>query len=732
MKHFRFCFVLSLFFAALFALSAYAAPGDPVTIRIFVASHLSASDYHVEPADSNTRILPSNVSEEGEVYALYTFELQEGAAYDFVYLPNDDGDFPLPITLRLTASASASEYICDAVAGRLQERPSPSPTASPESGSGGSSSDDPDYNLTIDTDNSGALVLANTGAPAPIGNPGDTVLITLPLAVNREYFPTEHYALRNITIEPAIPERRRGDTENIHDWPFDIEKASYLRIINDMGFGARADVTYEFRISQDAEAGKYPILFDLNATVWRYDAVNGFMIAEDVTFRLTQYVTVLDPGGAGAAGALELSSLWNGAALPAPRGKGGDRITVFLPLVSNGALTGVTIEPVFSANADECPVVFEAINYSKNIPDLARGESALAEFNFKLLPDEDGGNKPLTFKAKYRNGGAAGECLLTTFLYVEPTADDESEAQPTPSPEPPVLTLEGYALAVEGQASEILYAGESARLNLQLRNNASSSSAHQLRLTIAPGDALLLEPGMSGEKYIGSIAAGSSASAFFDLAVREDAMQGPSNVDILLEYEDENGEAATLSQSISISILQRVRVVTEPAIVNNGDAVTAGEPCPVRLKLLNLGMADIRNVRAHVEGDGLTTFESYFGRTLLPSESANVTLRILSEAGEHSGHVVVTFESLDGETHELSEPIRVNAEDAAPPVSETPPPEAETNDSLMTAIIAGASALAIAFGALAFFFFKTRAGGKSKNNPERANANVRKANTQKK
>ncbi len=726
MRHLRFSSLFSCLLSCTFAFSllisifftgAGAAPGDAVIIRIFVASYWSATDYHVEPAGSDTIIPPVEISEQGEAFALYSFALVEGTAYDFVYLPENApvlGENPVPVPLRFTASAYAPEHICEVISQTLQARPASSPTASPGSSSTArpSATAGPSEKLTIDASDANAIVLADTGAPAPEGNPGDAVLITLPLAVNREYFPMESYALRNITIEPDIPERRRGDADSISDWPFDIEKASYLRTLNDMGHNARMDVSFEFRISPEAEAGAYPVRFTLSATVWRYDIANGTTITEDVEFTLTQYVNVLGSGGAPSA--LTLSATWKGGSLLAPRGKGGERITVRLPLVSNGDLTGITIEPVFSADADECPIVFEAVNYTQALDNLAQGESTLVEFNFKLLPDENGGNKPLTFKAKYRNGGVTSECLLTTFLYVEPEA--ASEASENVSPDPPVLTLEGYALAVGGQASESLYAGDTARLALQLRNNAATSSAYRLRVAITPGDMLLLEPGTSNTQYIESIAANESASVFFDISARDNAMQGPASIDISLEYEGEDGESASFSQSISISLLQRVRVETEPAIVNGGNVVTAGEPFPVRVKLLNLGMAEIRNVRAQAEGDGLTTFESYFSRALLSSESVNVELLVLSEEGEHSGHIVITCESGNGETHELSEPIRVTAE-AAEAIVETPLAEielhTETNDALMTAVIAGASALAIALGALAYLFYKRRFRKKS-------------------
>lgn len=49
----------------------------------------------------------------------------------------------------------------------------------------------------------------DVGAQSPKGVPGDVVEVVLPIAVNREYLPSENYTLRNITIKPNISGSRR-------------------------------------------------------------------------------------------------------------------------------------------------------------------------------------------------------------------------------------------------------------------------------------------------------------------------------------------------------------------------------------------------------------------------------------------------------------------------------------------------------------------------------------------
>ena len=58
----------------------------------------------------------------------------------------------------------------------------------------------PNTDIKVTPSNANALILMDAGAQSPKAAPGQTVEVVLPLAVNREYLPSEKYLLRNITI----------------------------------------------------------------------------------------------------------------------------------------------------------------------------------------------------------------------------------------------------------------------------------------------------------------------------------------------------------------------------------------------------------------------------------------------------------------------------------------------------------------------------------------------------
>lgn len=149
----------------------------------------------------------------------------------------------------------------------------------------------PNTDIKIIPSDANALVLMDVGAQFPKGVPGQVVKIVLPLAVNKEYLPSEKYMLRNINIYPDVP----ADT-SVSNWPFELIYASDVQHLKDMSYNSTAEVWYEFKISEFASQGRYAVPFKVNATVWREDAVNGTTITEDVTFKITAYVTVTDNG----------------------------------------------------------------------------------------------------------------------------------------------------------------------------------------------------------------------------------------------------------------------------------------------------------------------------------------------------------------------------------------------------------------------------------------------------
>ena len=325
----------------------------------------------------------------------------------------------------------------------------------------------PNTDIKVIPSDANALVLMDVGAESPKGVPGDVVTVVVPVAVNKEYLPSERYMLRNINVEPDIP----SDT-SVKNWPFDIINASYTRHLDDMSYNSTAEIYYDFRISEFATKGVYPVNFKINATVWRYDDVNGTSITEDVTFTLGVYVTIVGDGDLSGSqtsfGALQLASFDEAGEVQTPTAKPGDTVTLTVPIVNKGGrLSNITIAPVVSSNVEEFPFVAENSNYGAYFNSWENGEVNYVEFTFKVSTYATNGNKPVTFRATYFENSSATECTFSSYIYI--TNGYEKPAASTTKPSAMSVMVEGYKIFVDDAEVSGLMAGDDVTLKITLK-----------------------------------------------------------------------------------------------------------------------------------------------------------------------------------------------------------------------------------------------------------------------
>lgn len=557
------------------------------------------------------------------------------------------------------------------------------------------------------TSNKHALLIADAGVQAPAVAPGELAVITMPLVVNREYLPSDMYFLRNITIEPAIPDTQK----ELANWPFEIDSISYVRHLDDMTYNSRADVTYAIPVSQSAAKGIYPIDFTIFATVWRYDVLNGTDIQEDVEFTVTVYVTITENGNQSGVisdlGALTVVSTdEDGQKLPTPQGNYGDRINFQLPLMNRGGyLTEITITPKVTGNLETFPFVSEAVNYGQTLPDMAPNEVVMVEYDLKISPYATQGNKPITFEIAYKENGTQRVSEVTSYVYIVKGYEEPNTASA------PSVTVESYTLTVDDAPVNVLYAGQEGVLTLNIKNNDKWTAARKIRIgaSIDTGK-LLFVTGETDTKYVASIAAGKTEAVQYKIMAVNDASEGPTNFSVTMHYENWEVTSATASQTLPLTVKQPLRVdIGEPSVYDNDS--DPGEPVAINLNIVNKGRGKVFNVGIDVAGEGLDMYEDYYGGDVLPAAKLSADILVSSElTGERSGTLLVSYEDSSGElfTQEIPFSMYV-AEEVAPVVNVQQGELEQPKETIPTAaIVGGGTAAAAAAGGGLWWWLKRR------------------------
>lgn len=531
----------------------------------------------------------------------------------------------------------------------------------------------PNTDIEVIPSDANALVLMDVGAESPVGVPGDVVTIVLPVAVNREYLPTERYLLRNITVQPNIP-----TDATVSNWPFDLINASYTRHLDDMSYNSTAEIYYDFRISQFATKGAYPVNFEVNATVWRMDDANGTTVTEDVTFDLCVYVTIMDNGSESgettAFGPLQVSASNQSGAVSLPTAQPSQQVTIRVPVINKGGtLTDVTVTPVVSSSLDEFPFVAASTNYGKYFPDWEMGESNILEWTFQVSPYATDGNKVLTFRANYFENGESAECTFTSQISITNGYSAETEEAATAMS----VMVTGYDLLVDGESVSTIVAGQDAVLRLTLRNNSSSDTAYKnvVNLSFANTTALGLSVGSSDSAYVGSIGPGRTATAQFNITAMYNAEVGPAVLGVNLAYENGDYVAGSATQSVMVPVSQRMELMAETPVVYGSPSTSS--PTSISLNLINMGQARAMNVQILAE-DGISMAESYYGGDILPGGTLTADIQVnCLQRGDFEGKLLVQYEDANGQqyTQEVLVPLSVSGRAAQVDTQQTEPPE---------------------------------------------------------
>ena len=506
----------------------------------------------------------------------------------------------------------------------------------------------PNTDIKVIPSDANALILMDTGAQSPQGVPGQVVKIVLPLAVNKEYLPSEKYMLRNINIYPDVP-----TDASVSNWPFELIYASDVQHLKDMSYNSTAEAWFEFKISEFASKGRYAVPFKINATVWREDAVNGTTITEDVTFKVSAYVTVTDNGNMSgvttAFGSLQVAGTNAGGSYTVPTGTPNQTISMRIPVINvGGTLTSVTVYPVVSAALDEFPFVIDSTNLGKFFDYWPSGEVKYLDYTFTVSPFATSGNKSIKFKANYFENSAPAEGSFSTQFTVIDGYDASAMS----------VMVQSYKLYVDDTEVSGLMAGEETELRLTLINNSKYDTAKKiissLVFTNSPG--LTLCVGGTDTAYADSIKPGGTTILKYKIMAKE---VGPAMLGINLTYETTEAVAGKAAQNIMLPVSQKMDVLAGTPEVYG--TLSKDKEATISVPLTNMGRAKAMNIRV-LATDGMTASTPCYVGDLLAggSTSADVTVGF-SKIGAFVGKMILQYEDANGETYsqDISVPLSV-------------------------------------------------------------------------
>ncbi len=344
----------------------------------------------------------------------------------------------------------------------------------------------------------------------------------------------------------------------------------------------------------------------------------------------------------------------------------GKEATLYIPTINRGdaPATGLSCELPYSGDALAFPfesdqqASLKAVPFKKYDPAGNDGKGALVDWDgaslaegergwFKLsgakaLASLTQGSLQLVFSITCAEDPAPQQIKMTVYVtnpsWRPPSGGSSARSKPK-------VIIESYSFD-----RERIYAGDTVRLNISVRNTSSAEAITNLQLNYSSETGVILPgSGSSNSVFLGEIKKGEAYQLVLFLNIAPDAEAKTYPLALQLVYESaKNFTEYKEETSIAIPVLQGIRVrLTEPVVY--GDP-WVGQGISMSLSLYNLSKATIYNCSAEIEGEGLSLEEPFFGGNVSAGGTMRADLIVIPDrAGEVQGKVLINYENVYGE-----------------------------------------------------------------------------------
>ena len=304
----------------------------------------------------------------------------------------------------------------------------------------------------------------------------------------------------------------------------------------------------------------------------------------------------------------------------------GQVVNVVLPVVNMGGvnLANVTVTPVISNLVSEWPFEIETSGYTQTIRDLpgkGNGQSDMDRrreltWSFKTRADAMSGYYKLQFNVLYYVGTEVENATLTTYVLVN-GAPGSGNVEAEGGTSTPRVIITGF----DTDPKEV-HAGDTFTLTLHLKNTSQRTAVSNMLVNLsAPSDGLdadstyaaFLPTSGSNTEYISTIGKGATADLSIEMTAKADLSQKPYQIDVSMEYEDEDYTSYSATADVSIPIFQEARFeLSTPEILPA--SITVGNESNIMFSLYNTGKITLYNVKVFFKDDTVTGGECFLGK----------------------------------------------------------------------------------------------------------------------
>lgn len=260
----------------------------------------------------------------------------------------------------------------------------------------------------------------------------------------------------------------------------------------------------------------------------------------------------------------------------------------------------------------------------------------------------------------------------------------------------PQLMVDSYTYG-----GSTVQAGTTFSLNLDIFNT-SGKTLSNVKVSLSNADGVFVPVGGSNSFFIDSIKAKSHYTTNVMLTTKPQAEEKNTPITVTMSYEAGSGDPLESTDTISIPITQKSRLVVDDIVPPT--EVYVGQPGTCEVQFYNMGKTPLNNLRVNCKGNfDVAESNSYYVGNMESGKSDSYRFNFIPKGeGAMEGIITFTFEDGNGDAQFLEVPFNFEVMEA--PVFEEDPSLAEDAQKHVpwALIIAGAVAVVVIIGVLLF------------------------------
>ncbi len=298
------------------------------------------------------------------------------------------------------------------------------------------------------------------------------------------------------------------------------------------------------------------------------------------------------------------------------------------------------------------------------ILEIPAKDEAKVEFSVYLASGMSTGNYPVSFDMSFReNNDIVKAYTEAVFVQVNRTADADGDKALASTPR---IIVENYSTDIEQ-----IKAGQPFTLKFTLKNTSTSTAVKNMKITVSSsissstgttqgtgGEVFFAAEG-SNSFFVNSLGSNATVENEIKLMTKQDVEPGVYQVELSLDYEDQNQKQYQTKETIAFPVVQEQRL--DVLGLNIPTDAMAGEIIPVNFQYINKGKSTIYNFSIALEGnftlDGgdfyvgnlQAGYNDYFDNSIIPTGE-----------GEQKGAIVLKYEDSQGNAQEKREEFTIN------------------------------------------------------------------------